>query len=85
MGHIIRADQNDPIRQVTFENDSVRPRYKGYRRVGKPSINWTTNNIQKAWKIIYPTEENNHKYDFDNIEHQNKLMKTATDRDPPFD
>ena len=26
LGHIIRADQSDPIRQVTFENLSVRPR-----------------------------------------------------------
>ena len=33
LGHIIRADQTDPIRQVTFENESVRPRFKGYRRV----------------------------------------------------
>ena len=85
LGHIIRADQTDPIRQVTFENESVRPRFKGYRRVGKPRLNWTKNNIQKVWKIIEPTADANNKYDFDNILHQNKILQTAKDREPPFD
>ena len=85
LGHIIRADQSDPKRQVTLENESVRPRFKGYRRVGKPRLNWTKNNIQQAWEIIDPTADVNNKYDFDNILHQNKLLQTANDREPPFD
>ena len=36
LGHIIRADPRDPMRQVLFLHNSLIPRTEHARRVGKP-------------------------------------------------
>ena len=35
LGHAIRADNTDPMRQVAMENDTIKARKVGKRRVGK--------------------------------------------------
>ena len=47
MGHIMRADNTDPLRQVTFQDNSVNRHQVGKKRVGRPKQNW-----------IYATKEN---------------------------
>ena len=36
LGHVIRASENDPMKQVTFEYKSMRPLIPANRQVGRP-------------------------------------------------
>ena len=49
LGHVVRADNKDPMRQVTFEKGNVTERTVGKRRVGKPKLKWTKTTMQEAW------------------------------------
>ena len=40
LGHIIRADPQDPMRQVLVQPNSLIPRIEHVRRVGKPRAHW---------------------------------------------
>ena len=37
---VIRTDNNDPLKQVTFENDNLKIKTPAYRRVGRPRKQW---------------------------------------------
>ena len=49
MGHIIRTDNNDPLRQVTLKDDTAERPEWGKKRAGKPRQNW----IKEAKKDIW--------------------------------
>lgn len=49
LGHIIRADNSDPVRQVTFLPSSHRPWLYSKKRVGKPRHHWTITGLRSAF------------------------------------
>jgi hypothetical protein len=42
-GHILRAANSDPLRQVVYEPNTATVKRIGKRRVGRPRINWAYN------------------------------------------
>ena len=50
LGHIIRSDANDPLRQVTFENDKLKSSTPALQRVGRRRSKWFETTIKEAWK-----------------------------------
>ena len=47
--HTIRADDTDPLKQTTFEPNTVAPPIHAKRRVGRPRKQWVT----ETYKRIY--------------------------------
>ena len=39
-GHILRAPNHDPLRQVSYQQNSAEPKHIGKRRVGRPRQHW---------------------------------------------
>ncbi len=52
LGDIIRTDTNDPLRQVTFENDNLKPLAPALKRVGRPRQKWIEPTTKEAWRRI---------------------------------
>ena len=52
LGQIITSDANDPLRQVTFENDNLKPLTPALKRVGRPRSKWIETTTKEAWKIM---------------------------------
>ena len=50
LGHVVRAENDDPMRQVTLKKGSIRNSAAGTRRVGKPKLEWVHENRKIAWK-----------------------------------
>ena len=50
LGHIIRAKEDDPLRQVTLEKGKARPPNFGKKRVGKPRTRWADDALDRVWK-----------------------------------
>ena len=51
MEHILRTNQEDPLRQITFQQDFAYRVSYGKKRVGKPRQNW----IHQTKKYVYET------------------------------
>ena len=49
LGHIIRSDSNDPLRQLTFQAGTCCRVEYGKKRIGKPRQNW----IHQTKKYVY--------------------------------
>ena len=80
LGHIIRADNEDPMRQVTFVRDSININYTNKRRVGRPRGKWVESTLKQAWSYENSLEE----YDNDNSEHNRRIINRAKRREEPF-
>ena len=52
LGHVTRADNSDPMRQVAMESGKIKGRKVGKRRVGKPKLDWVHEGKQSAWKTF---------------------------------
>ena len=52
LGHLIRADTEDPMRQVCLDSQGRRLRYE-HRRVGRPRNHWTESAMQSAYEYVY--------------------------------
>ena len=50
LGHVVRADNDDPMRQVTFKSGCVKELNVGKRRVGKPKLDWIIQGKVQVWK-----------------------------------
>ena len=46
----MRADNEDPMRQVTFKSGKVQELHVCKRRVGKPKLDWVHEGKVQAWK-----------------------------------
>ena len=40
LGHIIRPEEDDPLKEVTFNRDTMEVKSVGLRRVGRPKTHW---------------------------------------------
>ena len=71
LGHILRADHTDPLRQVTFEQDSCMPKQFYKKRRGAPRKIWIEETMKEAWYAFFgelPLE------DFEDYELENEWM-----------
>ena len=50
LGHIIRADPQDPMRQVVFQPNSLIPRTEHTRRVDRPRAHWLGETYADAFR-----------------------------------
>lgn len=73
-GHLLRANNNDPMRQVSFLNDSAAPYRPNSRRPGRPRKNWMVTSLELCWKKL-------HNIPFVNSqEQQSQLLEAARQR-----
>ena len=72
----MRSDNNDPLREISFQPDSAYRVEYGTKRIGKPRQNW----IHQTKKYIYVTKKSLFSYSEDRDE-DDKIMKWAQDRD----
>ena len=79
LGHIIRTDDNDPIKQVTFANNGLEPLTAALRRVGRPRQKWIELTLKDAYEDF---SDNAYTGTRSQII---KIRKRATDRKQPFD
>lgn len=49
MGHVMRSDEEDPMRQVTFIKDTASPVKPEKNRVGRPMTHWKEGVMEKVW------------------------------------
>ena len=80
LGHIIRAESEDPMREVLFETGTFRPRVEHIRRVGKPRANWLIETYKDAHTII----DNVTPFDINDIQQIQTLHGKAQRRETPF-
>ena len=50
MGHVIRVDNEDPMRKVTFKENTIQEWAFDKRRVGRPKDQWTEATKKAIWK-----------------------------------
>jgi len=50
LGHVIRADNNDPMRKVTFAANTIEEWGFDKRRVGRPKDQWLFETKRTVWK-----------------------------------
>ncbi len=80
LGHILRADVNDPLHQVCFKGDQKTPKFVPKRRVGRPREHWLLNTMEEAYDHTTP-ENVNEQFDPFNETHINWLVQGAKERD----
>ena len=51
-GKILRLDNENPMRVVSFKRNSTSPIEMLFRRVGRPRTQWTHNTLDIIWKYI---------------------------------
>ena len=80
LGHIIRAETEDPMREVLFETGTFGPRIEHIRRVGKPRANWLLETYKDAHTMI----DNVTPFDMNDIQLIQTLHGKAQRRETPF-
>ena len=50
LGHIIRSNRNDPLKQVTFCDGNLTPVTPALRRVGRPRQKWNEYILSRVWQ-----------------------------------
>jgi len=64
--HIIRAPSSDPLRQVTYEMNTAKPKQYGKRRIGGPKQQW----VYQTNKMIYECKLKGSSYDDNDVDNQ---------------
>ena len=52
VGHILRQDNDHPIRIISFRNNSAAPFEVFYRRIGRARKNWLQESLRMVWQTI---------------------------------
>ena len=84
LGHVIRAEEDDPLKEVIFIRETMEVKTIGWRRVGRPKVHWIHTVLETAWNEIrhsYPEEIQ----EYDNLYSQNEIIKQIEEnRSYPF-
>lgn len=80
LGHVLRASQHDPMRQVIFEGPTKIPRICHCKRVGKPRADWLIETMKDALHAL-GTGEVPEKLSNEHFEH---VSDKAALREGPF-
>ena len=86
LGHILRTDYSDPLRQVTFEQNSCLPRQIEFRRRGAPRRIWIEETMKEAWEALFGHLPNADymEYELENEWMNNMIEDMAQQRDGIF-
>ena len=79
LGHILRANREDPLRQVLFEFGSNIPIIFHVKRCGRPKLDWFSESIKEAMHTLgweAPTEITQQDLDI--------VIRAASNRQGPF-
>ena len=88
LGHVIRAPNDDSLRQVTFKKGTLTPQLEEKRRTGRPKNNWILENLQLAWfkckensnlRERYPVLRWEDKFNYNTEVHCQILREAAAD------
>ena len=71
LGHCIRADLGDPMRQPFLKTDSTMYINDINRRAGHPRNKWHKETFELTWKKLQQTES----FDYSNFSHQQKVIE----------
>ena len=52
LGHIIRRENNDPMRQATLKPNGIRPQFYKKNRAGAPRVAWVHETLKYVWHYI---------------------------------
>ena len=55
-GHILRASNDDPLRQVSYQPNGAEPMQVGKRRVGRPQQQWQYRTNEAVLKTLSYSE-----------------------------
>ena len=75
LGHIIRTDNSDPLRQLTFQAGTCCRVEYGKKRIGKPRQNW----IHQTKKYVYVNKMQMFSYDESRAQ-DDQIMNHAVNR-----
>ena len=75
MGHILRSNNSDPMRQISFLPDSAQRTDYGIKRVGKPRQNW----LHHTKKYVYENVLGHYEYSETQVNDQ-KVLEAAIRR-----
>lgn len=56
LGHMLRSSRADPLNQVTFAADGLRPRSIDKRRPGRPKLDWLVETYKDAFRHVYGSD-----------------------------
>ena len=89
-GHVIRADYEDPMKEVTFEQFANEANGMNNKRPGKPRQNWTEESVREAYEKLDLPEKKDAEGTTLNYKTNKRLAKSivtkaAKDRTQIFD
>ena len=53
--NIIAFPDDDPVKQATFDPKTLKRNELGFKRVGRPRLNWTEQTMEEYWTEIQPS------------------------------
>jgi len=80
LGHTIRTDAGDPLKEATFDSQGNWPNIKQKNRVGRPYILWYNDAANFIWKHLEDLLDTNGPFDYKNEEHRFKILLAAENR-----
>ena len=80
-GHVLHASPADPMNQVSFDVDNLRPRPVHCRRIGRPKSDWIIESYRDAFESIHGPGI---VFDATNREQLQQVKNQAILRQPPF-
>ena len=84
LGHVIRDPDADPMRAITFNAGTVDTEKIGWKRVGRPQINWIEDTMREAWEEVrHYHPEANQKYCA--LPSQNEQIKQKVKKTNPLE
>ena len=86
LGHVIRADIGDPMREVVCEGYALYPRILPKKRAGRPRAMWLAEAYQEAYKIIKQDENAEIQVRHETLDSEPiaEIAKWAQERRVPF-
>lgn len=80
LGHVVRADESDPMRQATLKKGEIIHLAPEKRRVGRPRAKWVEETARDAWeKLGYKTDY------LATTRQQQKIKAAILERTAPFE
>ena len=80
-GHVLRAKDEDPIREICFLHDTATPNTSQEKIRGRPKLNWVTTQMHQVWPKVKQTQgiPENTKFNISNRMHQDHIRAAAND------
>ena len=78
LGHVICAEADDSLKEVTFNRNTMEIKSVGFRRVGRPKTHWIHTVMETSWeeiKHLYPDEIQ----EYDDLHNQKQIIKQTAE------